>query len=218
MNATKAKILDAAERLFGEHGYDATSLRAITSEAGVNLASVNYHFNSKEALLGAVVGRRLRPLNARRLALLEQFEAEAGGAPVPVEKVLYALVEPMLAPEMGLDQSGFKMLLARMYMEPAVTLRRLFGRELASTARRFVAAVSRSLPGVSHEDVLWRFFFVVGSMAFAIGATPVLDSLSRDGCDTSDSRATVERLVVFGAAGLRADAPRSARRKRRQVS
>ena len=48
--ATKDKILDAAEALFMEHGFEATSLRAITATAGVNLAAVNYHFGSKEEL------------------------------------------------------------------------------------------------------------------------------------------------------------------------
>ena len=47
---TKDRILDAAERLFAHKGIEATSLRNITAEAGVNLAAVNYHFQSKEAL------------------------------------------------------------------------------------------------------------------------------------------------------------------------
>ncbi|MCA3844458.1 MAG: helix-turn-helix transcriptional regulator, partial [Burkholderia sp.] len=47
---TKARILDAAEDLFIEHGFEAMSMRQITSRAAVNLAAVNYHFGSKEAL------------------------------------------------------------------------------------------------------------------------------------------------------------------------
>lgn len=76
---TKDRILDAAERLFARDGFDATSLRAITAEAKVNLAAVNYHFQSKEALVQAVIGRRLGPINVRRLELLDGYEAEAAG-------------------------------------------------------------------------------------------------------------------------------------------
>ena len=78
---TKDRILDSAERLFARDGFEATSLRAITAEANVNLAAVNYHFQSKEALVQAVIGRRMGPVNAQRIALLDACEAEAGDAP-----------------------------------------------------------------------------------------------------------------------------------------
>ena len=64
--ATKDRILDAAESLFMEHGFEATSLRSITAAAGVNLAAVNYHFGSKEELFQAVLTRRLDPMNQER--------------------------------------------------------------------------------------------------------------------------------------------------------
>ena len=65
-SVTKAKILDTAEKLFGDKGFDATSLRDITTEAQVNLAAVNYHFHSKESLIDAVIARRMAPLTRRR--------------------------------------------------------------------------------------------------------------------------------------------------------
>ncbi len=49
--ATKAAVLATAERLFAEQGLRAVSVRDITAAAGVNLASVNYHFGSKDALV-----------------------------------------------------------------------------------------------------------------------------------------------------------------------
>ncbi|KOO11803.1 TetR family transcriptional regulator, partial [Vibrio xuii] len=58
-NSTKEKILDVAEALFAEHGFKDTSLRTITSKAGVNLASVNYHFGDKKTLVRAVLNRYL---------------------------------------------------------------------------------------------------------------------------------------------------------------
>ena len=56
---TKDRILDVAETLFADNGFAATSLRDITREAGVNIAAVNYHFGSKDGLLGAVLERRI---------------------------------------------------------------------------------------------------------------------------------------------------------------
>ena len=60
---TKTRILNAAEKLFGEKGFDGTSLRDITAEAQVNLAAVNYHFQSKDSLFDAVIERRIEPIN-----------------------------------------------------------------------------------------------------------------------------------------------------------
>ena len=65
---TATRILDAAERLFVEHGFEATSLRTITQQAEVNLAAVNYHFGSKDALFQAVHRQRTagEPLESLR--------------------------------------------------------------------------------------------------------------------------------------------------------
>src|ERR1039458_1842591 len=94
MTDTKDKILNAAERLIGEQGYAATSLRHIIAEAGVNLAAVHYHFGSKEDLLDAVVLRKVTPVNDARLAWLDRVEAEAGSGALDVEKVLESLLIP----------------------------------------------------------------------------------------------------------------------------
>src|ERR1700691_4369636 len=96
MIAPQEKILDTAERLFGDHGYAGTSLRQIIANAGVNLAAIHYHFGNKEELLDHLVKRKAGPVNQERLALLDGYEAEAGSAPVPVEKLLNAFLEPPL--------------------------------------------------------------------------------------------------------------------------
>src|ERR1039457_6734609 len=94
MSDTKEKILDTAERLIGEQGYAATSLRQVIAEAGVNLAAVHYHFGSKEELLDAVVTRKVTPVNEARISRLDRVEAEAGSGPLVVEKVLEAFLIP----------------------------------------------------------------------------------------------------------------------------
>src|SRR5437588_11292962 len=86
---TKTRIHAAAERLFVEHGFEATSLRQLTPAAGVNLAAVNYHFGSKEELFQAVLTRRLDPMNQERIERLEKLEREAGERPASCEKVLF---------------------------------------------------------------------------------------------------------------------------------
>src|ERR1043165_6606444 len=76
-SATKTRILDVAEALFMEHGFEATTLRQITAAAEVNLAAAHYHFGSKEELFEAVLRRRLDPMNQERLSLLTRFDDES---------------------------------------------------------------------------------------------------------------------------------------------
>src|SRR5512144_758055 len=87
---TRTRILDAAEELFMQHGFEGTSMRLLTARAAVNLAAVNYHFGSKHALIEAVFRRRLDPMNAARLAALESLEAE--GRPSDPERIIRAFV------------------------------------------------------------------------------------------------------------------------------
>jgi len=70
-------------------------LRAITAEAGVNLAAVNYHFQSKDALLDAIIARRFAPVNRGRIEVLHQVEAEHPNGPLPLEQVLNAFFQPV---------------------------------------------------------------------------------------------------------------------------
>src|ERR1700728_3725650 len=122
---TKDRILDTAEHLFARDGFDATSLRAITAEAGVNLAAVNYHFQSKEALVQAVIGRRMGPVNAQRLALLDAYEAEAGDDAVPVAKILDAFLRPVVE-MVGSHAHEFVPMIGRLYTEPGEFAVRLY--------------------------------------------------------------------------------------------
>ena len=85
---TRERILDAAEQLFMEHGYEGTSMRQITGEAAVNLAAVNYHFGSKESLMQEVFRRRLDWLNEERLRVLDEMEQAAGGKPLKASQIV----------------------------------------------------------------------------------------------------------------------------------
>ena len=139
---TKERILDTAEGLFMVHGYEATSLRAITASAGVNLAAVNYHFGSKEELFQAVLTRRLDPMNQRRLDLLAALERGAHPRPVACDRILGALFIPALELARDRERGGtnFLRLLGRAYADPAPFIRRFLSEQYASMIKRFKAA------------------------------------------------------------------------------
>ncbi|MEX0637836.1 MAG: TetR/AcrR family transcriptional regulator, partial [Burkholderiales bacterium] len=92
LKETQTRILDVAEELFMQHGFEGASMRMLTAKAGVNLAAVNYHFGSKDALVEAVFRRRLDPMNAERLAELERLEQEAAGKALTPEAIIRAFI------------------------------------------------------------------------------------------------------------------------------
>jgi AcrR family transcriptional regulator len=191
---TKTRILDAAEKLFGKNGFDATSLRDITTEADVNLAAVNYHFQSKDSLIDAVIARRIEPVNEKRLQMLES----AGPNP-NLEQILIAFLAPIFVhhPPSTLDLMG------RMMATPDIFLSRVFKVHLEPIARRFSAAIAKAVPELSHTEILWRLHFTAGAMAHTLARTHLLAEML--GTPEAPDRQTVlARLVTFAAAGFRA--------------
>ena len=212
---TKDRILDAAEHLFARHGFQGASLRAITAAAGANLAAVNYHFRSKDALIQAVLARKLGPINRQRFALLDAFEAEAGSGPVPLEKLVRAMMEPMLrsAGETAGGSMSFGAVMGRMYLEENDQIQRLLVAELRDVIRRFLKAIGRTLPGVPLDELYWRIFFTVGAVSHTISAPRMLGLISGGACSPSDVESSLERLVNYVVAGLKAPLPVSAQGK-----
>jgi AcrR family transcriptional regulator len=198
---TKVQVLDAAEALFADRGFDAPSMRAITTAAGVNLASVNYHFRSKEGLLDAVLARRLRPLNEERKAMLSAAMHAAGEAPPSLEGLVEALVTPAMRVARDREGGGevFMRLVGRIHSESREDLRLLFMKHFEEVQRLFLQAFQRALPQLKMPELLMRGMFSVGAMAHTMcnchpGLSPELS--------VDDS---IRMLVRFICAGLRAE-------------
>jgi AcrR family transcriptional regulator len=198
---TKNRILDAAERLMGAEGFE-VPLRAITAEAGVNLAAVNYHFQSKDALLDAIISRRLGPVNRRRLELLDRLESESPQGPLPLEQVLTAFFRPVF--ESDADMLHIRPLIGRIYSAPTEFLNRVYSRHLTEVVRRFLAALQRAVPELPRNELLWRLQFSVGMMVHLMNWAPILPIITNGVCDVADTQQTTARLIAFASAGFRA--------------
>jgi AcrR family transcriptional regulator len=206
---TKDRILDAAERLFAEHGFDGVSLRTIIAEAGVNLAAVHYHFHSKEALLDAVFARRVAPLNQERLARLDACEAEAQGGAVPVEQLLEALLIPVLHLVRDSSRNGptFCKLMGRLHAETSTQMAEVFKKHMTGFKERLQLALRRSLPDLPPAELFWRMHFTMGAVAHTLRGSPLTVVLSGGVIDPGDLESGMHRLIAFLAAGLRAPIP-----------
>ena len=207
---TKEKILDAAESLFMEHGFEATSLRAITTAAGVNLAAVNYHFGSKEELFQAVLTRRLDPMNQERVDLLTRLEHDAAPAPLPCDRILSAMFVPALKLARDPERGGkdFLRLLGRAYADPAPFIRKFLAGQYAVVIARFKAAFARALPDLPKKELSWRLHFIMGALSYTLAGTDALRLIAELApAETANDELLLNRLAPFLLAGLQSPVP-----------
>ena len=203
---TRNRIIEAAEKLFAVRSIEGVSIRDITKAAGVNLAAINYHFGTKQALAAEVIKLCIDPVNARRLELLDEVEKAAGEKPPKLEAVLEAMIRP--AVERGFDHeqdSGtFLSLTGRCLSEPNVEIEQIVKMHFEKLIRRFDAAYLRALPGLQTEELFWRIKFMVGALHYSLLTCAKQKNLPVKMRKTLDAEGLIQRLVTFTAAGLRA--------------
>lgn len=200
---TRDRLLDTAENLFAQHGLQGTSLRAITRAAEVNLAAVNYHFQSKEGLIAAVFERRIQPLNTERLHLLDAAIRVAD--PPPIEAVLRAFLGPALHLHASETPGAgcFMRLLGRAFAEPGEIKMQVLS-QFRPTAERFVDALSKAVPDLPRSDLLWRLHFLIGSLAHVTAAAELIRLMSDSALDPADSDELLQHLTAYAVAGFNA--------------
>lgn len=204
---TVDRILDAAEILFAEKGFSETSLRMITGKAGVNLAAVNYHFGSKNALIQAVFNRFLSPLNKLMVDGVKQNNWDKEGNAPTIEDVLRLYTSSLLKiPTRNANGvSIFMRMLGLAYTQSQGHLRKYLEDEYAKTFWPLLDLVKDITPGLSKAERFWRTQFVIGATAFTMSSIQQLsDILENKPGSEVDTEGVVNYLVPFLAAGLNA--------------
>jgi AcrR family transcriptional regulator len=197
---TKTRLLDAAERLFSDRGFEAVSHRDIAGAAAVNLAAVNYHFGSKDRFIRAVIKRRVDSINARRLAALARAERQEGNAPVPTDKILEAFFGPAVeGSNRGVEEFLWIGSVANPYRDYFISL-------MAPVLDRFAGALGRSLPARSDEDCQWYMYFSLAMLAFVLAGPRCLSGLSSSLKQREDASMIARRAIQFVCAGLNSHA------------
>ncbi len=204
---TKTRILDVAERLFAEHGFNDTSLRLITSAAGVNLASVNYHFGSKKALIQAVLARYMDEFMPSMGQAMNRLANRDG---LTMQEVFAGFVAPLLALDRFRSNGTavFMQLLGRGYTEKQGHLRRFITSQYGDGLASFMAAVSKARPELSQQELFWRLHFTLGAAVFTMASSGALGEIAEaDFGERSNIESLITRLVPFLAAGMDAPSP-----------
>ncbi|MBA6391847.1 TetR/AcrR family transcriptional regulator [Colwellia sp. BRX10-3] len=205
--STKNKILDAAESLFADKGFNGTSLREITSQAEVNLAAVNYHFGSKKELIKAVMSRYMNELSPRlEIALTQVCEQDS---PSLIE-VFSAFIDPLLSLNdfKNNGTSNFLQLLGRGYTDSQGFLRWFLTTQYPGVIDNFVLAVQKAYPQLSAEEMFWRLHFTMGTVVFTMSSSDALIDIAKSDFERDLQISDVIRNVIpYVAAGVGAPMP-----------
>ena len=200
---TKTLIMDVAEKLFAEKGIDATSTRAIVSEAGVNLAAINYHFGSKEGLLKAVIFRIVNKINDERLSQLDSLERN-NQSPA-INAIIIAFLSPFakITQEQPIRIKYLIRLMGQIHSDPE-KFQQITKDIFAEVGMRFSAAIKRALPHLSESEVMWRFKFMLGAMLMVVAPLPLPDKLVKLEPAPDDINQAIAYVVQFVSAGFQA--------------
>ena len=207
-------LIAAASKLFAERGIDGVSTREITIEANVNSASIGYHFGTKENLAREVFKSLAGPVNKARLEALSAYEAQVGPDGKPeVARIIRCFAEPALRaatdPEHESFYLGPLLLLLRTLSQPWVS--EVSAVEFEAVFKRFVAALQRALPEVSHAAICWRYDLMVGMVLVATGyfvptsRTSIrIRQVTAGLCDPSDIENVIDHIINFAIGGFQA--------------
>ena len=205
-NDTKTKILDVAEKLFAEIGIQATSIRQIVKEAGVNVASLHYHFGSKEAVIHQIITRRLQPINEQKVKRLDQLEEKLNGKSPDLEEVLRAFIEPHIQMQkVAADKVKILMKLMVQIEDDAHKLEVMKDPVFMNTFNRYLTTLHTVLPHLSRAELIWRFKFMIFSMHAIMVQHPIpADTNVENKKESIDE--LLNYVITFLKAGLKAPA------------
>jgi AcrR family transcriptional regulator len=193
-STTADALVRAGRRLFPRHGYDGTSVRALTRAAHANLGAITYHFGSKRKLYGAVVASCVEPFAA-------QVIAAATGQGPPMDRLEAAL-------------RAFFAALASTPEMPLLLLQEMaVGRDPPVEAVRAVARILSTLRSVVEEGqtdgtirdadpTLMVTSLVAQPLHLAVGRRMFLRVAELDDRDPAERQRLVDHAVAFVRAAL----------------
>src|ERR1700722_2973243 len=175
---TMDRFLEAAEDIFGRHGYGGTTARDTAARSGVNLGTLKEYWGSKRVMFRDLMERRLRPIHAAtvaRLTVVDQRMAR-GEMPEP-DEVVACLVEPafLIGVESPPDfdfsnpvaRGRFHQFFGRCLTDPSPEIVEDLNEMFADITSRFFGLLRLACPELTQAELDWRINCIFGTVSFA---------------------------------------------------
>ena len=198
------RLLDAAEELFCEHGFEATSIRDIAAAAGCNIASVNYYFGGKDKLYQEVWRRHLITMRVARLASIDKVMSQNEGVPHLEDLLLsYAntFIEPLVDESKG---RRFIKLMAREMVDSHLPPNMFLEEMIIPVMTALQRALVKTCPGLEKPKARLVILSIVGQLIQTVHAKTMFQQTDNPELPKFDLTEAVDHIVKFSAAGIRA--------------
>jgi AcrR family transcriptional regulator len=196
----RVRLLDAAEKLFADFGFNGVSTRQISEAAKVNQGGIPYYFGTKEGLLRAVFDRRIGPVQEERHTRMKAL-MEASKRP-NVTEVLRALLEPAFRQSRKNDH--FRRLAGRVATDPTPEVRRTLHSLYSPDSIYIHKALRAACPDLDDKDFYWRLYCVYGVMLYVQADAGKMQTIAGDSFDTSNTEVALKYVLHFLTAGIKA--------------
>jgi AcrR family transcriptional regulator len=215
--ALRERILDAAEELFAEHGFDGVTVRQVTRKANVDVALAHYYFGTKNGLFDAVFLRRAAVVNEARLKTIDDYQINPGPGGATIEGLIEAFLDPVMErwSKGGPGWKNYLAIVAQVNNTPkwgGETMARYFD----PVIHHLIDALRGITSGARDADLYWCYQFFSGALTLTLAETGRIDRLSSGACKSSDYEAVRSRLAPFVAAGFKEICFRKHRRAGRE--
>lgn len=200
----RERLLDTAERLFSERGFEGTSIRRLASSAGCNIAAVNYYFGGKEKLYEEVFRRHLIPMTDTRVASIDKVMAESNGSP-QLEVLLKAFADAFIEPLADeAKASRFMKLMVREMIDNHLPFDLFVKDVIIPTLSAMQTGLVKACPGLDESKVPLIVHSVIGQLLEAVHSERMLGQAEDADVPKFDLAKMIDHIVKFSAAGIRA--------------
>ncbi len=197
------RLLDAAEELFCEHGFEGASIRDIAASADCNIASVNYYFGGKEKLYEEVWRRHLIPMRDARIASIENVMSQSEGQP-RLEELLRAFADTFVGPMIKKSARQLGILMAREWIDRRLPAKMFLDDVVRPTMTAMQKALVNTCPGLDESKVPLVVLSIAGQLVQVAHIKAIFEQGNEADLPMFDLTEAIEHIVKFSAAGIRA--------------
>jgi AcrR family transcriptional regulator len=191
---TAADILAATQNLLLERGESKTTLRAITELANANVAAVNYHFGSRDALIKQAYLSALQEVTVSQGARLQSLDDNAD-----LEEFVNVWLSPLLSPKtVSKREKDLWALLQRGSIENSPQLAQLMPSVEDMQKSPLIALLKKRLPHLNNAEIVFRHDAIMSGLGGLIRATGSLSASKQSAADLKDF---VSRWVLASLRG-----------------
>jgi AcrR family transcriptional regulator len=198
---TREKLLDTARREFLKKGYDGVTIRALTRTAGVNIASVNYHFKGKKDLYREFFKQRLQYNTERKVSAIESLFSNKNTP--TLHDVIHTYVSLSIMDMTSSDEARqFLKLMSQEISERGVAVDIIFSMGLSPVHDAMLKAIKKVEPKLDSKSVSLGIFSIISQVFNFVRGREYMSKSIKAKSEAEFLDASIRHITDFSIKGL----------------